>query len=192
MKKTVASILALAMLVILFCGCENTKTDDTPTESQLSTETKEETRQTADDRFLIALSESLTEQITRQMDEAFEADSELPEYSSTAGMCQLYDKYTKKWQQIADEYYNKIMAFDDLIQPSEHYYSAEDLHTFVANMKTNWEAYNQEQCVNYLKTMQAIYQSGTIVGPLMANYRCNQYKEWALQLVTICQCLHIA
>lgn len=201
MKRTVTLFILFGVLMALFCGCENTKPDNTSTESQLTaqaqqesqlaTQTEQESQKTAEKPLVYALPESLAEKLVRQMDEDFEADSKLPEYTSTAGMCQLYDKYTKKWQQVADEYYNKIMAFDDLIQPSEIYYSAEDLHTFVANMKTNWEAYNQEQCANYLKTLQAIYQGGTIVGPLIANYECNQYKEWALQLVAICQDLYI-
>ena len=201
MKKLVAIFLLFGVLLALFCGCENVKTVDTPTESLLPTETQQdsqpatqvqqETQQTAHDRSLIYIPDSMVEKITLEMDEAFVADSKLPEYSSTYGMCVLYDKYAEKWKQIADEYYNKIMAFDGILQLSDIYYSSEDLHIFVTNMKTNWEAYNQVQCENYLKTLKAIYGPGTIVGPLSSDYKCNQYKEWALQLVSIAQQLHI-
>ena len=191
MKKTVTLFILFGVLMALFCGCKNTKPDNTPTESQLATQTQEESRQAAGDRTLIALPESLAEKITRQMDEAFEADSKLPEYTSTAGQCFLWDKYTEKWQQIADEYYNKIMEYERVELPSDIYYTAEDLHTFVADMKTNWEQHAQVQYDLHVKTLKAIYQGGTIVGPFSAQYKCNQYKEWALQLVTICQCLHI-
>ena len=100
MKKTVALFILFGVLMALFCGCVNTKPDNSPTESQLTSQAQQESRQTAGDRTLIALPESLAEELVRQMDEALEADSKLPEYTSTAGMCQLYDKYTKKWQQM--------------------------------------------------------------------------------------------
>ena len=58
-------------------------------------------------------------------------------------------------------------------------------------MKSNWEQYYQVQCENYLKTLQAIYSGGTIVGPLFANYKYKMQKEWTLQLVDICEQLDI-
>ena len=48
-------------------------------------------------------------------------------------------KYTKKWKQVADEYYDKITKYEGIAQLDENYYSSDDLHTFVSNMKINWE-----------------------------------------------------
>ena len=128
---------------------------------------------------------SLAEKLVDEIEEAYEADSLRDEYASTVGMCELHNKYTKKWKEIADEYYDKIMAYDEDIQLSDAYYSTDDLHTFVSNMKTSWEKYNKEQCENYAKVLQTIYQGGSIIGPLAASYECEMQKEWALQLVRL-------
>ncbi len=201
MKKLVAVFLLFSVLLPLFCGCENVKTIDTPTESLLPTETQQdsqpatqvqqETQQTAHDRSLIYIPDSMVEKITLEMDEAYAADSKLPEYASTAGQCELWDKYTDKWQQIADEYYDKIMAYEGIDPPSDIFYTSEDLHTFVTAMKTNWEQYSQQQYDQYCKTLLTIYQGGSIVGPLSASYQCKLQKQWALELVGICQQLLI-
>lgn len=131
--------------------------------------------------------QSLIDVITYSIESDYEAESKLDEYSSTAGMCDLHNKYTKKWKEIADEYYDKIMKYDEDIQLDDHYYSSDDLHTFVSNMKTSWEKYNKENCENYTKTLEAIYQGGSIVGPIASSHECAMQKEWALQLVGIYQ-----
>ena len=134
---------------------------------------------------------TLAETIEEQIEAAWKADSYLPEYTSTAGQCDLWAKYTQKWKEVADEYYEKIMQYDDVVQPSEYYYSAEDLHTFVSNMKTNWESYSKQQCEHYFGVLQTYYQGGTIVGPLAASYRYEQQKYWALEILKICQMFQI-
>lgn len=134
---------------------------------------------------------SLAENIEEEIEAARKADSQLHQYTSTAGQCDLWAKYTQKWKEVADEYYEKIMQYDDVVQPSEYYYSAEDLHTFVSNMKTNWESYSKQQCEHYLGVLQTEYQGGTIVGPLAASYKYKLQKDWALEILKICQMFHI-
>lgn len=135
---------------------------------------------------------SLAESIEEEIEAARKADSQLPQYTSTAGQCDLWAKYTQKWKEVADECYEKIMQYDDVVQPSEYYYSAEDLHTFVSNMKTNWESYSKQQCEHYFGVLQTYYQGGTIVGPLAASYKYKLQKDWALEILKICQMFHIA
>lgn len=77
------------------------------------------------------------------------------------------------------------MEYNGIIQGSDDYYSSDDLHTFVSNMKTSWEQYNQTQCENYFKVLETIYAGGTIVRPIFADYKLNLQKEWALRLVII-------
>ncbi|MBE6798051.1 MAG: hypothetical protein E7531_06960 [Ruminococcaceae bacterium] len=77
------------------------------------------------------------------------------------------------------------MKYDGITQLDENYYSSDDLHTFVSNMKKSWESYNKEQCDNYGKTLSAIYGGGTIIGPLLADFEYNMQKDWALRLVNI-------
>lgn len=184
MKRTALLFLVFLLLLGSLCGCKTV----VPGNAEQST-TQDSTSTTG--AVANTVPESLSEKLVRQMKEAYLADSKKSEYFSTAGQCELHDEYRKKWKDIADTYYNKIMEYDDIIQPSEIYYTAEDLHTFVTNMKTNWEQYSAEQYDNYTKTLVAIYQAGTIVGPLSASYKCELQKDWALQLVKICEQLYI-
>jgi len=128
--------------------------------------------------------ETLTEKLLREIDneykkESFEGDG------STGAMVDRADKYTKKWQDVADEYYNKLMEYDGIVQMDETcIYSSDDFHNFIKNMKTSWEKYHAEQCKNYEKALYAIY-AGSIVGPIFADYKYDAQKDWALQLVAI-------
>lgn len=181
MKRYISLFLAVLGLLLCLSGCEKDNVQSVDTNSV-------STKKTVDERDL---GESLTEKLIREIDDAYLEESELPEYGTTVGMVELADRYTEKWKLVADEYYDKIMKYDGIIQPSESYYSSDDLHTFVSNMKANWEAYNQKQCENYLKTLQSIYDGGTIVGPIYASYKYEKQKEWALQVVGIYEQLNI-
>lgn len=127
---------------------------------------------------------SLSERLDIEIDSAYVLEQSYPENQSTAGMVDLSAKYAAKWAQVAEEYYQKIMEFE-LAEPNETYGTSEDLHTYVTNMKTEWEAYYAAQCENYEKTLVAIYGGGTIVHPIIASYKYNMQREWALRLVTI-------
>lgn len=190
MKKTFAILLTFGLLLVSFCGCERIKTDIMPTESQTTAQIEQNFQQ-ASERPIYTTPESLAERLIREIDTQFEADSKLLEYSSTAGQCDLWYKYEQKWRQIADTYYNKIAEYDGIVPPSDIYYTSEDLHTFISDMKANWEVYKQKQCDSYTKTLQAIYAGGSIVGPLSASYACEMQKQWALELVKIYQQLPV-
>lgn len=127
---------------------------------------------------------SLYEQLDIEIDNAYELEQSDPENQSTAGMVALSEKYAAKWAQVAEEYYQKIMAHE-LDEPNETYGTSEDLHTYVTNMKTAWETYYSAQCENYQKTLVAIYAGGTIVHPIIADYKYDMQREWALRLVTV-------
>ena len=200
MRKVISLICVVLILSICFCGCQKAGAGISDESSSLSeslpqnTDAKNSDENSSSTEGLSngnAPKESLTEKLIREIDGAYAEESKLPESSTTMGMVELADKYTKKWQQVADEYYNKIMEYDDIFTPNENYYSSDDFHSFVSNMKSNWEQYYQVQCENYLKTLQAIYSGGTIVGPLFANYKYKLQKEWTLQLVDICEQLDI-
>ena len=126
----------------------------------------------------------------RESEKAFDVDSALPENQTTVGMTELFVRYAGKWKELALEYEQKIMAYDG-IPAIDGYYTAQDLHSFVSSMQQNWERYYDEQCDLYLKTLQTIYGSGTIVGPAMAGYCCEMQKGWAEQLAEICRKLSL-
>lgn len=128
--------------------------------------------------------ETLSEKLTREIDGAYDEEMKSPEDSSTAGMCAISEKYTKKWQAVADEYYNKLMQCDIKKTNETSYYTTQEFHTFIKNMKTSWEKDHAIQCENYKKTLYAIY-GGTIVNTLYADYVYNEQMEWALKLVGI-------
>lgn len=175
MKKNSVCLLLIAVLILSFVGCGRNN----------SNIVNENSSPAVSDVESFNAEQSLSEKLINEIDGAYSEDAKLPEYSATVGMIELANKYTEKWEQVADKYYNKIMEYDGIIKLSDDYYSSDDLHTFVLNMKTNWEQYNQVQCDNYMKTLRTIYASGTIVGPLYADYEYEMQKEWALQLVDI-------
>lgn len=148
-------------------------------------------QQPADSTVQNTIPKSLSQTIEEEIEAAREADSYLPEYTSNAGMSELWGKYRDKWKEIADEYYEKIMQYEDIVQINEHYHSAEDLHSFVANMKINWETYSKVQYEQYFEVLLTVYQSGTIVGPLAASYQYNLQKDWAMEVLHICEMLYI-
>lgn len=134
--------------------------------------------QTYDNGSLKSLSEALLQMI----DGAYYEESKLPENCTTIGMQELAKKYTKKWEEIAEEYYDKIMKCEET---DETFYTTEEFHNSVANMKTSWEKYYKEQCESHAVVLRATYGPGTIVGPLAASYKYKLQKEWAIKLVEI-------
>ena len=178
--KRILSIFLFVIILSTFSGCSkdiNSVNDLSSTSSEVSSK--------------YTPLESLSEKLVKEIDNEYLFDSKLPEYTSNYGMCELAKKYEDKWKSVADEYYEKIMKYNDIIQPADYYYSFDDLHTFVSNMKSNWEEYSEKQCENHLRTLQTIYGSGTIVGPLYADYRYKMQKDWALEILGICVSLGI-
>ena len=127
---------------------------------------------------------SLCEKLNSEIENAYVLERSYPENQSTGGMVDVSNKYTAKWAEIADEYYQKIMAHE-LEEPNETYGTSEDLHTFVSNMKASWEEYYAVQCENYQEVLLTIYGGGTLVHPVFADYQYDMQKDWALRLVTI-------
>ena len=119
MKKIIALILVIFMLCL--CGCQSNNQGETELQD-------------------IKTEESLSDKLVREMDSALQEDLKNPDNYSTAGMASVTLKYAEKWQEIADEYYNKLMEFDGILQLNDHYYSSDDFHTFISEMKTNWNS----------------------------------------------------
>lgn len=135
----------------------------------------------------------LADRYLDEVEAAYESDSQLPEYESTAGMCELNDKYANRWKEIADEYYDKLMAFrydyeDDF---PEHYCHAEDFHTALANMKAAHEEYAKKDYDSYVTITEYVYQTGSIRGPILSNHQYKAEKEWALKILDICDMMGI-
>ena len=96
----------------------------------------------------------------------------------------LPDEY-KNNEELPNQYYNKLLEIDNIEPMNEYYYTADEMHTFVTNMKTNWEEYYKVQCENHSKAIRAAYNGGTLAGPVSASYAMERQKEWAIQLINL-------
>lgn len=173
MNKIIAFIF-IAILLFCMCGCKSEK-------AEINSSAIENTA-----------NESLKDKLIREIDGAYlEEKYKNYEGLSTVDKCSLTEKYTGQWKQIADKYYNKMMEYNGITRHSEAYYSSENFHKALSNMKTNWENYHQVEASNYITAIQAIYNSGTICGPLSAEYEYEMQKNWALKLVGIYEQLNI-
>lgn len=197
MKKLGCVLLVLVLMFSLFaCGGDTTETTGICAESTTQTESVTEYSESLTEKVTDTVSENtvyelLSERLIREIDGEYKEKQELPENCTTLGMLQLTDEYCEKWELVADEYYNKLMEYEGVIQFSDTHYSSEDLHTFVFDLRSNWEQYRDEDYESYMKILQTICGGGTAVGPLFADYRYNMEMEWALKLVGICQRLRI-
>ena len=191
MKKIALLFLALIMALSFF-GCSGNDPDVAHNEDSTAEETTKATDETTvipDEPEIpeyVPLSQKLIDQIDGAKKE--EARNNF-DYSTTVGMVELADKYRKIWEEKADEYYKKLMEYEDpdLQDYFGYIYTTDDLHVFVTNMKESWEAYRDCQCENYNKVLYTIHGPGTMVGPLMAEYRYEMQMEWTLELVEICE-----
>ena len=177
MKKIVIFLMAVLMLGL--CGCQKQQED---ADSQTTQSTQSTEKQPVD-----VARETLTQKLIREIEGAYIKDQEKPEFGTTAGMSELSYQYAEKWEQVADKYYNKLMAHHWEDPPNDIFYTSDEMHGFLSDMKENWEKYYQVQTDNYQKVLVSFYTTGTIVGPLMAAYEYEMKKDWALQVVDMCE-----
>ncbi len=134
----------------------------------------------------------LRDKYTAEIETAYDADADLPEYQSTAGMCELNDKYAKRWQEIADEYYDKLMAYEyDLNGLEISYYNVEEFRAALKRMKTAHDTYSKEMEENYSDVTMYVFGAGSLCGPVNAHYCYEKEKAWAVEILNICDMLGI-
>lgn len=181
-KNILSVIIVVYIMATLFCGCKNDEKHNC-SENLISSENS-----TTENKA----TETLSEKYIREIETAYLEEKESVYVSlSTVDKCLLIEKYTNRWKQVADEKYNELMKYDGILQPSEVYYSSEDFCNSIYNMKLNWDEYCKTETANYIITIQSIYNSGTICGPLLAEYEYEMQKQWALKLVGIYEQLNI-
>ena len=196
MKKMTAFMFLVVFVMLISCGCEKGQAGQSEGTVGHSAETAESSSaavsETGGSSAQIEYpQELLTDKYIREIDGAYAEEAKLPDSGTTAGMVQLANKYADQWAAVADEYYQKIMEYDGIIEPSEDYDSPDDLHAFVSNMKKNWDQYYQVHLENYVGTLKCIYGTGTIVGPVAASQRYSMQRDWALLILEICDLLGI-
>lgn len=137
MKKYIATILLLSIL--LFSGCMAKDSNETTTDS-VST-TTETTTQKLNEYEKI----SLTEKYLKKIDEEYKYRLENDELSNYE-VSLLSKEYANKWRIVADEYYKKIITeSDDFIYDQD----SELLKSSMISMKENWDNYSEQEKEDY-------------------------------------------
>ena len=131
----------------------------------------------------------LYDKLIENIDKAYKTEQELPEFSTTGGMVQLAEQYSLKWQEVAEEYYSKLMEYRFAEEYPDMGQTTEKLHKVISDMKESWERYYTEEIANYEIVLNQIYAGGTIRHPLLADRRYELNMEWALKLVSIYEAL---
>lgn len=131
----------------------------------------------------------LYDKLIENIDKAYKTEQELPEFSTTGGMVQLAERYSLKWQEVAKEYYSKLMEYRFAEEYPDMGQTTEKLHKVISDMKESWERYYTEEIANYEIVLNQIYAGGTIRYPLLADRRYELNMEWALKLVSIYEAL---
>ena len=192
MKKT---LLLLTVLALCLSGCqwerEKPQTESPETSAVTTAATESVPTESTGSAEELLRGNYLQDRYIAEIDGAYAEEAKLPDSSTTAGMVQLSAKYADMWAAVADEYYQKLMAYDDVTDNSLGY-TADDLHRYISTMKENWEQYYQVQCENYNDTLRVIYDRGTIVGPISGDYRYKLQKDWALFILEICEQLGVS
>lgn len=179
--KIISIFLALAVLTVLFTSCAKNDTK-TPDNSTIESTTNFNVDATI-------IKETLYEKLIREIDGNFQKD--YYEAVSTIEMVETCNKYAEKWDYIANECYNAIMAYNKEDIEMTGYPSTEDFKRAVIDMKEDWNEYYTSNCEDYRTTLHFTYGPGTIVGPVFAHHQYELKMDWALQLVDICQMVFI-
>lgn len=154
-----------------------TSTDDTPATTQPSVSA--------------STPESLRDKYEAEIEADRDADADLPEYQSTVGMCELSDKYTQRWRDIADKYYDKLMAYEHEEDYNTPLCSVEEFRTALANMKAAHEDHVEKEMTAYSTVLRYEYQGGSLSGVIAAGHRYDLEKEWALKILDMCDMLGV-
>ena len=191
-------LLAVAMTVACSgCGLPGTVLYQSNTDaesvilSEDPTTSTDDTSTTTQPSVSATLPVSLRDKYEAEVEADYAADAELPEYQSTAGMCELGDKYAQRWRDIADQYYDKLLAYELEEDISTPYCSVEEYRTALADMKAAHEDFVEKEMTAYSTILRYEYQGGTICGPIAADHRYELEKAWALKILDLCDMMGI-
>ena len=197
MKKLSCVLLVLVLMFSLFaCGGDTTDTTGGSGESTAQTESVTEYSESLTEKVTETVPENtvyelLSERLIREIDGEYKEKQELPENCTTLGMVQLANEYCEKWELVADEYYNKLMEYDEERFLGKEEYSSEKVRTLVSEYKTNWEKHKDVDFRLYSELVRTVNGGGSAVSVISSNYRYEETMEWALKLVEICERLGI-
>lgn len=177
MKRFLSALLAITVLVAL-SGCYFVTAPD-KTENEEKTETIEK-------EFKKPESITKTKQdYIDQIDGEYQQKQQLEEYMSTYGMVSLADEYAGKWEDLAEQFYDKLKAVDGRVTLDGKEYSSKEFRKYITRLKNKRLKEIKQKKEQNLKELKEEYEGGTIIGPLASAYNYDLQMEWALELVDI-------
>ncbi len=113
---------------------------------------------------------------------------EMNTVSATGDMVYTIKKYADMYDDIAEEYYFKLLSVgsDDKNWDFEYNrYTPEEFYEFIKALKANWDAYFEAEMDIYSDILAAQYQGGTITSVVFADHYYILKRDWAEKLVNI-------
>ncbi len=160
MKKCIALILTFVLLFCL-CGCKK----------------QDNTKQVNDELIIKNISvNEIENNLLKELEN---------ENLSNIETIEIFEKYAKQWEKIAEDCYTKLMNLDRINPPNKNYPSVEDFHNAITNIKTDWEKHYKKEIKNYKIVLESEYQAGTIVPLFLAEYDYNMKKDFAWKFINI-------
>lgn len=130
----------------------------------------------------------LVPDIYERMDEIEKAFAEeMDTVSATAEMVYTIKKYADMYDEIAEEYYFKLLSVgaDDDWDFENNRYTPEEFYEFIRELKANWEKYFATEMDIYSDILAVQYQGGTITSVIFADHYYELTRDWAETLVNI-------
>ena len=180
-------VLCVLLIAFVFVVMDKDKNDHTAEETTAETTIVNEAELTTE-----PLSDNPEEEYKYTLDK---------EYAELAGntksnveIVSLNDSYTKKWEDIALVYYDKIIYTIENNAFADEFYGEgtnEKAVLMMEQWQTDWNGYYELQNNYYNEFLEYNYGAGTIVPVAASEYRMNLARERALALYDMCLLLFI-
>ena len=125
--------------------------------------------------------ESLSDMLLHSIESEYEKESKNDTNTTTVGMIDLAYRYADKWDAVAVEYYDKILA----VSQEKFEDKTEAITQKLDQLKASYDAYAENNMDVTTEIYHLRYSGGSIVGPLCATKYYELKKEYALELVGI-------
>lgn len=106
-----------------------------------------------------------------------------------------YDTCAQEWKEVAEQYYDAIMAYEEWFAEWEEMSGndriVEDFRAAMEEYKSAWEEYEQSQGTAYDTIIDTIYGGGSLGSIAFSEHHYDHCKQWALQVLEIYELMFI-
>ncbi len=99
------------------------------------------------------------------------------------------EKYTEKWKTVADRYYKEILYYNGSVPQDPNFSTDAQMHEYIEQRKTQWEAEYEENHKNYLAELLEQYSDTDKAQALCSAYKFDMQREFSLELIGIYEML---